>query len=145
MRVLLAETIHKEYEMQRVAVRIAEQLPKGSILLLEGPMAAGKTSFVRYFCSFFGVVSVQSPTYAIHQRYRGRNAEIDHFDLYRLETEEQLESAGIHDLLAQPADYKLVEWPERFGTANFQSENLFRLSIEINPDLTRTLTFAILD
>lgn len=100
-------------DLPHVAVETKKILPTGSMIFLEGELGAGKTTFVSCFCDLFSIQLVQSPTYSIHQRYSNSIVVIDHFDLYRLETAEQIESAGIFDLLEQKSDYAFIEWSDR--------------------------------
>ncbi len=77
-------------------------------------MGAGKTQAVRLILRNLGAEEdVQSPSFAIHNRYIFLSGHVDHVDLFRLENEEELESTGFWDLLAQPKAFVLIEWPER--------------------------------
>lgn len=100
-------------DLSAVVVDIRKILPRGAMVLLDGDLGAGKTTFVRYFCESLSIQLIQSPTYSIHQRYSNTEFIVDHFDLYRLETHEQIESAGIFDLLYLSADYSFIEWSNR--------------------------------
>jgi tRNA threonylcarbamoyladenosine biosynthesis protein TsaE len=98
--------------------------------LLAGDLAAGKTSFVAAFCKLHNISDVSSPTYSIHNRYKFKDKTVDHFDLYRLETEEQLESAGFFDLAKEEAGYRFIEWPERVSEIeNLFIKDLYRLNL----------------
>lgn len=142
MTLIWNRTLASEADLDDITNDVATVCPKGSILLLSGDLAAGKTTFVVHFCQRWGLTLMQSPTYAIHQRYGNERVSIDHFDLYRLETEEELESAGVYDLLNQPSDYKFIEWPERLDSANIPlSQNLYGLSFRIQADGKRAIQF----
>lgn len=90
-------------------------------ILLSGPMGVGKTELSRAIAghaigSCEAADDPSSPTFAIHNRYRLGEKLIDHFDLYRIEGEEDLESTGFWDLMAEAGDrLALIEWPERFA------------------------------
>ena len=85
-----------------------------------------------YFCKLFGIHSAQSPTYPIHQRYVNKNIIIDHFDLYRLESEEDVQSSGFYELLNSSADYKFIEWPERFKVEDIPIEiPIYKIIIKV--------------
>ncbi|MDQ3073400.1 MAG: tRNA (adenosine(37)-N6)-threonylcarbamoyltransferase complex ATPase subunit type 1 TsaE [Bacteroidota bacterium] len=81
------------------------------VWLLEGEPGAGKTTFVKYFCTNLDILKgdVSSPTFAIVNEYLGRE-KVFHFDLYRLETEEELVQIGFEEYLEQDA-FVLIEWP----------------------------------
>ena len=97
---------------------LARELPTGAILLLSGPLGAGKTSLVQGLAEGLGITEpITSPTFALAQHYPQGTPQLVHLDLYRLEQpacadelflqeEEEARAAGA--LMA-------VEWPERLG------------------------------
>jgi tRNA threonylcarbamoyladenosine biosynthesis protein TsaE len=102
---------------------LAEHLRPGSVVLLNAPMGAGKTTLVKGIVEGFragDADDVSSPTFTIMHEYRA-TARILHLDLYRLETEKQVRAIGVDEWLdeLQTADVEewsllLVEWGERF-------------------------------
>ena len=102
------------------------------LLLLSGPMGAGKTEFVKTISHKLGVRDVSSPTFAIHQNYQSSQHQIQHVDLYRLETEDEVESSGFWDLFAENDGMIVVEWPERVSMDHFPLNwPLIHIQIEI--------------
>ena len=93
---------------------IQKHIEKPSIIVLEGELGAGKTSFVSAFLKqVVGVDNVNSPTYNLVSEYDGDNGrKIYHLDLYRLESEEELFDIGIEEILQSDYDYILVEWAD---------------------------------
>ena len=97
---------------------LAQRLPKGAILLLEGPLGAGKTSLVQGLALACGICEpITSPTFALAQHYPQGQPPLVHLDLYRLEApgsadelflQEEEEAQAMGALMA-------VEWPERLG------------------------------
>jgi len=92
----------------------------GLIVALVGPLGAGKTVFVKGMAEGLGVDSrvVSSPTFVIAQQYvvpEGPDF-LHHVDLYRLESEDELESIGFYDMLA-PGGVVAIEWADRFPEA----------------------------
>ena len=82
-------------ETKELAATLAPLLCAGDAVLLEGDLGAGKTQFVQAVASGLGVAeSVVSPTFNIMIAYQGESLELDHFDLYRLDSEDQLEDIG---------------------------------------------------
>ena len=79
---------------------------------MRGEMGVGKTVFTRGFVSHFGHANVKSPTYTIVNEYRPAGTRVYHFDLYRIEDGDDLESIGYHDYVESNA-YCIVEWSER--------------------------------
>jgi tRNA threonylcarbamoyladenosine biosynthesis protein TsaE len=101
---------------ERLGSALAQAIDaKGAIVLLSGPLGAGKTRFVKGLAAGLGVPPerVQSPTFAIAQELplpSGRM--LVHVDCYRIGSEAELESAGLLDWLA-PGALVVAEWPER--------------------------------
>jgi tRNA threonylcarbamoyladenosine biosynthesis protein TsaE len=106
-------TTESEADTARVAQEIARELEPGAVLLLSGPLGAGKTAFVRGLAAGLGIPpeAVSSPTFTLVHEYRGGRLALYHVDLYRLEgaaTDDLgLEELGVKDgVLA-------IEWPDR--------------------------------
>lgn len=143
MKLIFSVQIEKENELPQVVDLLRRSVGKNSILLLTGDLGAGKTTFSRYFCNSFGLNSVQSPTYAIHQHYENSQVKIDHFDLYRLESEADIESTGFYDLLNLQSDYKLVEWADKIPIENFPlNSSIYELSFKKNDELRLLQLYA---
>lgn len=107
------EVIESETDYPQIIQRIKEFMPNSCVFLMRGDLAAGKTTFVRYFTESYGLAMSQSPTYAIHQRYSNEQVTIDHIDLYRLKTDEEVESSGFWDLFQDRENILFIEWSER--------------------------------
>lgn len=102
-----------EQETEAVGAALAEKLFPGAVLLLEGELGAGKTVFARGVARGLGVRShVQSPTFTIMNEHRG-NLPFYHFDLYRLESGEELFELGMDEYL-EGDGVSLVEWAGKF-------------------------------
>ena len=84
-----------------------------AFIAMRGEMGVGKTVFCRGFASEFGIVGVKSPTYTIVNEYKGpTGVRIFHFDLYRIEDSDDLESIGYDDYV-RAEGYCIAEWSER--------------------------------
>jgi tRNA threonylcarbamoyladenosine biosynthesis protein TsaE len=93
--------------------RIAQRIPSGSVVYLEGDLGAGKTTLARGILRGMGHQGpVTSPTYTLLESYVSGACRVHHFDLYRVESPEELENIGIRDLL-DGETIALVEWPDR--------------------------------
>ena len=100
-----------------MARALASTLEPGSVLLLEGGLGAGKTTFVRGLAEGLGLDpdDVSSPTFALIHEYRDGQIPLFHVDLYRLEGRAS-EDLGLEEL--QTAGGVLaIEWPERLTRA----------------------------
>lgn len=85
-------------------------LPK--FIALYGDLGVGKTAFVRGFTSKISPLSrVKSPTFALVNEYKGAAMSVFHFDMYRIESEDELYSIGFYDYLERKG-ICLVEWSE---------------------------------
>lgn len=119
-------------EMKRFAANMALQLTPKQLLLLEGPMGAGKTQFVRFLVEALRGQKVSSPTFAIHNQYESARGSIDHVDLYRIESESELEATGFWDLFAKPEGLIIVEWSDRLDPSIWPPNwRRLRLKLEV--------------
>ena len=104
-------------DTERIGRELAERLRDAgttrAFIAMRGEMGVGKTVFCRGFASAFGIMGVKSPTYTIVNEYRGKDGvRIFHFDLYRIEDSDDLESIGYDDYV-RSRGYCIAEWSER--------------------------------
>jgi len=98
-------------EIDTVAKKLLENL-ESKVVLFHAPMGAGKTTLIKSLCKQLGVEDeVSSPTFSLVNEYKGTSTDIIHFDLYRLETNDQLMDIGFDYYLEKDA-FCLIEWPE---------------------------------
>lgn len=97
-----------------LAEEVAPRLTPGGLLLLEGELGAGKTTFTQALARVYGITrTVTSPTFTLANEYRlPDGGRFVHFDLYRLASPEGLYDLGLEDALEHDARM-VVEWPER--------------------------------
>ncbi len=83
------------------------------IFLFDAPMGAGKTTFIKSVCAYLEVVdAMSSPTYSIVNEYKTQaKTKIFHFDLYRLQSSEELLDIGFEEYI-DSGHYNFIEWPE---------------------------------
>jgi tRNA threonylcarbamoyladenosine biosynthesis protein TsaE len=107
---------HSPAETIAFGRQLAVELSPPLIILLRGELGAGKTTLVKGIAEGFQAASAQdvtSPTFTLVHEYRGPRATLYHIDLYRIDTERELETLGLDDLLA-PDSILLIEWGEKF-------------------------------
>lgn len=123
--------------------QLGTSLKGGEILLLSGPLGAGKTIFVKGICSALGIAEaeVTSPSFTLVNPYEGR-LRLYHLDLYRLD-----EGAGaahavdLDDLLADDSAVIVIEWAERMGAYPLP-ENVWTIQILGDGGDPRLITIA---
>ncbi len=111
-----------------LARAMCEDLSLPPFIALYGDLGVGKTAFVRGFASVIAPSSlVRSPTFALVNEYRAKPRSLFHFDMYRIEDEDDLYSIGFYDYLDR-SGICLVEWSENIPYA--LPERYLRISIE---------------
>lgn len=89
---------HSEKETESCGMLLASKLKAGDFVALYGDLGAGKTAFVRGIASVIAPGEFSgSPTYTIVNEYEGKDLRLCHFDMYRIKSEEDLESIGFYD------------------------------------------------
>jgi tRNA threonylcarbamoyladenosine biosynthesis protein TsaE len=124
-----------EGETAAVGREVGRGLTAGATVLLEGPLGAGKTAFVRGLAEGLGCDpdAVSSPTFTIVQEYHGR-LPLQHVDLYRL-TPAETDDLGLDEMLE--SSVVAVEWPDRWHDA---PQDAIRIAIEPGDGSLRRLT-----
>lgn len=112
---IFSTVIHSITELRStIQQHILPDLRDKQMVLLDGPMGVGKTEFVKQLVSLLGGGDEAcSPTFALHNEYPTDRGLVDHIDLYRLESEEDLESIGFWDLFQKEQGLILIEWSSR--------------------------------
>ena len=117
---------------------LAALMRPGDIILLEGPLGAGKTTLVRGMLAALGHDGeVPSPTFALVQPYESLALPLWHVDLYRIEHPSELDELGLATI--QDDGVLVVEWPSRAGEGAWPPTAL-ALSLEAQADGSRRLT-----
>jgi tRNA threonylcarbamoyladenosine biosynthesis protein TsaE len=118
---------------------LAADLSPPRLVLLRGALGAGKTTLVKGIAEGFGAAKqgeVTSPTFTLVHEYRGRDATLYHIDLYRIDTERDLMTLAIDDLI-DTASVLLIEWGEKFE--RFRRERDVEISIASTGENERTI------
>ena len=107
--------LKNETETTEIGSKLASCLKGGEVIYLKGELGTGKTTLVRGVLNRLGHTgNVKSPTYTIVEPYLIDSHVIYHFDLYRLDDPEELESLGIRDY-CDGQSICFFEWPEKGG------------------------------
>jgi len=125
-------------DMQAIGERLGRLLAAGDVLALQGPLGAGKTTFVQGVARGTGVPGsrhVASPTFALVNEHPGR-VRLVHADLYRIADPRELDELGLRDAFDRAA--VAIEWLDRFPDA--APDERLEIEIEIVPDGSRRLT-----
>jgi len=106
-------------ETQDLGKKFAATLKGGEVILLQGDLGSGKTTFVQGVAQGLGVSRViTSPTFILMRTYsipHATDLSLYHLDLYRLEhgADREIEALGVFDLWGKPDAIVCIEWPER--------------------------------
>lgn len=95
---------------------LAQLLSPPKMVLLRGDLGAGKTTLVKGIAAGFEAATeedVTSPTFTLIHEYRGPQANLYHIDLYRIDTQRELDTLALDDLRAEDS-ILLIEWGEKF-------------------------------
>jgi tRNA threonylcarbamoyladenosine biosynthesis protein TsaE len=96
---------------------MTELLRAPKLVVLRGELGAGKTTLVKGMAAALGAANAEevvSPTFTLVHEYRGRKVRLFHLDLYRLETEAEVEGLGLWEMADEPDALVLVEWGDKF-------------------------------
>ena len=123
--------------------QLGARLEGGEILLLHGPLGAGKTLFVKGICAALGIdeEDVTSPSFTLVNPYEGR-LRLYHIDLYRLD-----EGAGaahavdLDELLIDEQAVLAIEWPERMGPYPLP-DDVWHINISGDGDSPRLISIS---
>lgn len=109
----ISKHLDDENATYALAKRLAARLEPGMVIYLHGDLGAGKTTLVRGVLNALGYKGrVKSPTYTLVEPYHVAGLDLRHFDLYRLQNEEEWDSAGFRDEF-DGRNIFFIEWPER--------------------------------
>src|SRR6516164_1593075 len=121
---------------------LTQLLAPPKLVLLRGLLGAGKTTLVKGIASAFEAASeedVTSPTFTLVHEYRGPRANLFHIDLYRIDTQRELDTLALDDLRADDS-ILLIEWGEKFP--RFARERDLEIVLERKSENERKITLT---
>lgn len=129
-------------QMDAVVAEVVPLLKEYKILLLQGDLGAGKTTFVGQLAQQLGAnEQVTSPTFAYVNKYSLQSGgQLLHFDLYRLASVDAWYAAGFDDLMAMPNTISCIEWPDVIMPIIKSPALLMRIEHTAKESRTITLT-----
>lgn len=133
---------HSAAETVALGRKLAAQLKPPKLVVLRGELGAGKTTLVKGIAEGFEAAAeeqVTSPTFTLIHEYRGPRANVFHVDLYRVDTERELETLGLDDLFDERSVI-LIEWGEKF--ARFERERDAEIVLERRGESSRRIVFT---
>ncbi len=109
----------REKQWEHLILELLPYLQHTSIILLEGNLGAGKTTFTNWFAKVLGYhdTEASSPTFALAHSYPiahkdFKQSTLFHLDLYRLESTQEALDMGIEEYLEDPGSFVVIEWPQ---------------------------------
>lgn len=103
-------TVHSAEETRALARRLADELEGGETIVLSGELGAGKTTFTKGLAAALGVKEeVTSPTFTILNVYEDGRLKLNHLDMYRVESADELEELGISECFDGDS-VTVIEW-----------------------------------
>ncbi|OGG58553.1 tRNA (adenosine(37)-N6)-threonylcarbamoyltransferase complex ATPase subunit type 1 TsaE [Candidatus Kaiserbacteria bacterium RIFCSPHIGHO2_01_FULL_56_24] len=145
----MTRAVKGSHDMMAEAARFAATLhprPEATIVALSGDLGAGKTTFVKGVAKALGIGEhVTSPTFVIMKIYdldsppAGGFKRLIHIDAYRLKGIQHLKVLGWEDLIKDPGNLILIEWPEKIDGAI--PANAVRLTFRHGTEDTREIDY----
>jgi len=132
-------TTHSAEETIAFGRTLAELLTPPKLVLLRGELGAGKTTLVKGIAAAFEAAAeedVTSPTFTLVHEYHGPRASLYHIDLYRIDTQRELETLALDDLRSENS-VLLIEWGEKFP--RFRQERDVEISLERESENARRI------
>ncbi|MDA3815291.1 MAG: tRNA (adenosine(37)-N6)-threonylcarbamoyltransferase complex ATPase subunit type 1 TsaE [Patescibacteria group bacterium] len=133
---------------EEIAQRIIENLEGRNVVLLQGELGAGKTTFSQSALKFLGAKGpFTSPTFVIMKKYElgkfqilnSKFRAVYHFDCYRVGSQDIID-LGWEEIISNPRNLVLVEWPERIE--EILPKNSVKISLEIESENERKINIS---
>lgn len=129
--------------LQKFAIKLADQLSIPTVILLFGEMGCGKTQLTQFIVSALKLIhqkdsqleqdiNVTSPTFTLHNSYQINDFNVEHFDLFRLKNDTDIESTGLWEIIQERSSLLIIEWAERLKGASIIPSHLQKLWKIIN-------------
>jgi len=121
---------------------LGRTLRKGDVVGLIGDLGFGKTQFVKGIALGLGIQGrIHSPTFTLVNEYGPEENKLFHLDLYRLENEDQILSAGLEQYVFNVEGVTVIEWFERWGSALPTPEHGWIIRFDAISEFERVLSY----
>ena len=140
MELPYSTTVKSEEETAKLASEFADGISPGDVIVLNGQLGAGKTFFIKKTLLKLGVDTVNSPSFAIINEYKGK-IKFYHADFYRLKNIEELYDIGWQDYLNEDEAVVFIEWGNLLPAA--LPNKKLEIEIFLNEDFSREFIFKL--
>ena len=123
--------LSSEKKTEELASKFSKKIKPGNIVFLYGEMGVGKTTFIRYLINQFqkdndlDITEVTSPTFNLLNEYQINQIKINHYDLFRLKSVEEIKNLNVFE--DKISTVTLIEWPQMIKE---KPKNLIELFFE---------------
>ena len=127
--------LSSETKTKELATKLLKKIKPGNVIFLYGEMGVGKTTFIRYLINGFQkinkleITEVTSPTFNLLNEYQINEIRINHYDLFRLKSVEEIKNLDLFE--DNTKTVTLIEWPQIIEE---KPKNLIELSFEYGRD-----------
>ena len=132
--------LSSEKKTEELANKISKKLKLGHVVFFVGEMGVGKTTFIRYLINNFQkqnkleITEVTSPTFNLLNEYKIKEIKINHYDLFRIKSFNEIHNLGLFDDITNAIT--LIEWPQKI---KLKPKNLIELNFEYGNDYKKRI------
>ena len=132
--------LSSEKKTEELAEKISKKLKLGHVVFFVGEMGVGKTTFIRYLINNFQkqnglkITEVTSPTFNLLNEYQIKQIKINHYDLFRINSLDEIQNLGLFDDITNAIT--LIEWPQKIKP---KPKNLIELNFEYGNDYNKRI------
>ena len=132
--------LSSEKKTEELAKKISKKLKLGHVVFFVGEMGVGKTTFIRYLINNFQkenrlkITEVTSPTFNLLNEYKIKEIKINHYDLFRIKSFDEIRNLGLFDNISNAIT--LIEWPQKIKP---KPKNLIELNFEYGNDYKKRI------